>query len=153
MGLSSHSIRFILATAIFFQKTAPRGSRSVESNGRGTAGIGLNTREDLYRDITEDVPNFFEDLGSLLYRSLLNEDLAYRAFSYYAKGWWSVSRPYVRNIRERERDSTLFSQFEQFATRMFRLDAQKRTLEHPLAELDADEQETFLREELGLPLS
>jgi len=103
--------------------------------------------EQFYQEINDDVLNFFEDLGSLLRRDLLDERLIYLSFCYYAKGWWSICRSYVRNIRIRDNDSTLFSEFEYFANRMFTLDAEERKVSREQLELDVTQQGRFLDDE------
>jgi hypothetical protein len=97
--------------------------------------------------IQEDVMNFFEDLGALLKKGRLDEELAYNAFSYHAIAWWAICRPYVRRQRDRDKDSTLFREFEAFAARMAVLDAAERRVDPSKVDPDEAQQKEFLREE------
>jgi hypothetical protein len=101
----------------------------------------------LYPQINEDVLNFFDNLGGLLHRGRLDETLTHNAFCYYTKGWWSVCASYVTYIRNKDNDPTHFSAFQDFAERMFELDAEKRNVPRAELELDAVRQRRFLGEE------
>jgi hypothetical protein len=72
-------------------------------------------------DITEQVIDVFEDIGTVLRLGLINEDLADSAFSFYATRWWEVLKPYIREERRRNKDDDeIFSDFEALAKKMHR---------------------------------
>ena len=46
-------------------------------------------------EITEEVLDVFEDIGTVYKLGLINKELADSAFSYYASRWWETARTYV----------------------------------------------------------
>lgn len=71
-------------------------------------------------EVTEEVLDVFEDIGTLYKLELINKELADSAFSYYASRWWEVAKTYIYRERERNRDDEIFSDFEAFAKEMRR---------------------------------
>lgn len=68
--------------------------------------------------ISEDVMNFFEDLGMYLGRGYLDEELVWNTFGFYAVRWWLACKDYVLLERRRHNDQTLFKDFENLAAKM-----------------------------------
>ena len=77
--------------------------------------------------INEPVLNFFEDMGMLLRRGLLDHDMIWDTFSYYARMWRSASRDYIAKMRaDLGGDETLFTDFDYVAERMCEAEVRKR---------------------------
>jgi hypothetical protein len=115
------------------------------------AAIFMNTSvrdDEFFKQLNEAVPNFFEDLGSMLRHDLLDEQLIYDLFSHYVNGWYAVYKHYVLWLRERKKDDSLFEDFKSLYERMIDLEAKSRAIPRNQVELnDADVRE-FLAEEL-----
>jgi hypothetical protein len=77
----------------------------------------------------DKILDFFEDVGALYKRNLLDKELARSSFSWEASRWWEVAKVYITNERRDAHDESLFSDFEAFAKAM-----QKH--EKPLSEAD-----------------
>jgi hypothetical protein len=75
-----------------------------------------------HNEITEEVLDVFEDIGTVYKLGLINKGLADSAFSYYASRWWEVAKTYIYQERQRNNDNTIFSDFEAFAKEMRRPD-------------------------------
>jgi hypothetical protein len=86
-------------------------------------------------EIREYVMEFFEDLGILHRRQMLDDELTWNAFSVYATRWWAACKEFVVEERKRENDDpTYFIEFEQLAQRMNEREA--RELGRTLAEVE-----------------
>jgi hypothetical protein len=73
--------------------------------------------------ITEEVLELFESIGTVYNLGLLNEKLAISSFSFYANHWWKAAKPYVDHERSvRGGDPSLFSEFESLAGAMHKHD-------------------------------
>ncbi len=79
-----------------------------------------------FHKLKEDVPNFFEDLSSLLEERYIDERLTYELLSYYAKGWYSVCKPYIDWLQAKKKDDTLFAGFKILVDRLMVLEAADR---------------------------
>ena len=78
-------------------------------------------------EINEPVLNFFEDMGMLLRRDLLDHDMIWDTFSYYARMWRSASRDYIAKVRaDLGGDETLFTDFDYLSERMCDAEVRKR---------------------------
>jgi hypothetical protein len=73
-------------------------------------------------EVTEEVLDVFEDIGTVYKLELINKELADSSFSYYASRWWEVAKTYIYQERERNKDDERFSDFEAFAKEMRRRD-------------------------------
>jgi hypothetical protein len=72
-----------------------------------------------FKEISETVLNFFEDLGTCYHNKYIDEKLAIDSFSFYVCRYWEVAKPYIEHERENHnRDSSLFSEFEKLAAMM-----------------------------------
>jgi hypothetical protein len=110
--------------------------------------IGSTARNAAFFEaMQEDVPNFFEDLGSLLKRGLVNEELTYSFISYYVNGWYSVCRPYIEWLQKKKKDNSLFADFKFLADRMMALEAAERKIPADHAALNDAEINEFLNED------
>lgn len=91
--------------------------------------------------ITEEVLEFFESVGTVYRLGLLQEELAISSFSYYANRWWEAAKAYIdRERKARGDDRSLFSQFEAFVKAMQKHDPR----------IDDDELKNFLDNEKRL---
>ncbi len=80
-------------------------------------------------EITEEVLDLMEDIGTLYKLGLINKHLADSAFSYYSSRLWEVAKTYIYQERERSKDNELFSDFEAFAKAMRRPDEKLDSLD------------------------
>jgi len=87
--------------------------------------------------IKENVMDFFEDMGLFLRQDFLDEELAWETFGFRAVRWWSVCRNYVLEERKAANDSTVFTDFENLATRFRKRDKRAKLTEPSDAELIA----------------
>jgi len=69
-------------------------------------------------EVDDDVLNFFESVGLLYNRNLLNKELAESSFSYWAVGYWQAAKAYIADERRTEHDESIYGNFEAFAKAM-----------------------------------
>jgi len=69
-------------------------------------------------EVDDDVLNFFESVGLLYKRNLLNKELAESSFSYWAVGYWQAAKVYIADERRAEHDESIYGDFEAFARTM-----------------------------------
>jgi hypothetical protein len=102
---------------------------------KSTAALLLN-----HRLPDEDtVFDFFEDMGMLLRREYLDQQMVCDTFSWYILGWWDAGQKYVVYERARnDNDTSLFQDFEFLNRRC-------KHLKHPRST------EQFLKDEAGSP--
>jgi hypothetical protein len=125
----------------------------LEQARRALAGLFKNTTasqrtDQFFEQMIERVPNFFEDLGSMLRHELLDEQLIYDLFSYHVKGWYVVCEPYFVWLRGKKKDYSLFEDFKALYERMMDLEAKERELPRNQIKLSDAEVREFLEEEL-----
>lgn len=91
-------------------------------------------------EITEEVLNVFEDIGTLKRLGLINEDLADSTFSYHVSRWWEVAKTYIYEERARnDNDNEIFEDFERLAKEMRRPSEKLDSLD--LEKFRSDEQQ------------
>jgi hypothetical protein len=71
-------------------------------------------------EVNDDVLNFFEAVGVLYKRNLLNKELAESSFSYWAVGYWEAAKIYIADERRAEHDESIYGDFEAFAKAMLK---------------------------------
>ncbi len=94
--------------------------------------------DNFYEHMKERVPNFFEDLGSMLKLKLVDEKLIYDLMSYHVKGWYAVCEPYILWLQEDDKE--LFENFKFLRDRM-------KALEPTEDDLSKERIREFLEEE------
>lgn len=78
----------------------------------------LSTTQD-HNKISESVMDFFEDVGTLYKRGMIDHDLTQSSFSFHACRWWEASKTYVDAEQKRHgEDGTLFVDFRDLAATM-----------------------------------
>ncbi len=87
--------------------------------------------------ISENVLDFFEDLGLFLRRGYLDEELEWDTFGFYAVRWWAACKDYILEERKRQNDETLFTDFENLVRTLRTLDAKSGLAEPTAAEVKA----------------
>jgi hypothetical protein len=92
--------------------------------------------------ISEEVMNFFEDLGMYLERGYLDEELVWKTFGFLAVRWWLACKDYVLLERRRHNDLEILRDFERLAAKMRGRDKRKQ-----LGEPSAADVEKFLLDE------
>jgi hypothetical protein len=89
-------------------------------------------------DISDTVPCFFEDLGTLYRTGYIDQKLATSSFSVYATRYWEALRPFVDEERRRyNADSTISEDFEFLA----------KTMRQPNDKIDQQQLDQFLDDE------
>src|SRR5277367_5599269 len=92
----------------------------MEQSRKALASYFLNAQtplpDNFYEHMKERVPNFFEDLGSMLKLKLVNEKLIYDLMSYHVKGWYAVCEPYILWLQQDDKE--LFENFKYLRDRM-----------------------------------
>ncbi len=69
--------------------------------------------------ITEEVLELFESIGTLYNRGLINIELADSSFSYYANHWWEAAKPYIDQERRKKHDDhSLYSEFQELVKKV-----------------------------------
>jgi hypothetical protein len=91
-------------------------------------------------EVDDDVLNFFESVGLLYQRSLVNKELAESSFDYWAVRYWEAAKVYIADERRAEHNQSIYGDFEAFAKAM-----QKH--KPPLSDADL---KAFLAEEKAL---
>jgi hypothetical protein len=94
-----------------------------------------------HNKISETVIDFFEDVGTLLKRDFIDEELVVETIGFYGSRWWAAMQPYVSNERRKHKDdATIFADFE-FLAKETRL---------PHEQIDDVELTQFLNDEARL---
>jgi hypothetical protein len=106
----------------------------------------LNKAE--HKDIQEPVMDFFETVGLLLRRKILDTEMVWANFAYYAILWEHVCRDYIKEERKlKNNDPTIFADFQYLADEMIKEDMRKRNKKREeIIPTNKDVQE-FLNEE------
>jgi hypothetical protein len=99
-------------------------------------------QESRHDEIAEETLELFESIGAIFKRGLLDKDLAYSSFAYYAVHWWEAAKLYIFAERKEKRDDTLYEDFEYFAKAM-------RERDH-ISKIDPADLKTFLQDEKAL---
>lgn len=117
-------------------------SKRMEQSRKALAFYFMNaptpSTDEFYKQMKERVPNFFEDLGSMLKLKLVDEKLIYDLMSYHVKGWYAVCEPYILWLQEDDKE--LFENFKFLRDRM-------GALEPTEADLSKEGIQEFLEEE------
>lgn len=89
-------------------------------------------------DMSEKVPDFFEDLGEVYYLGYIDEKLAKSSFGLYATRYWAGLRSFTDKARRRYgADSTIYTNFEYLSKEM--LERGEKIDENQLQQLLDDE--------------
>ncbi len=107
----------------------------------------LPRSDEFYKQMKERVPNFFEDLGSILRHKLVDEGLIYDLLSYHVRAWYTVCKPYFDWLQGKKKDTSLFDDFKGLYERMVDLEAKERKITRNQVELNEAEVKEFLEEE------
>ena len=127
----SKSLRDDLKVRLQLRFSERFDSRAFVSDRIALAKLFLDNAS--HMDISESVLNFFEDLGLFSRRGYLDEELIWHAFGFYVVRWWAACKDYVLEERRRQNDETLFTDFEDLASRMRRRDI-RAGLQEPSSE-------------------
>jgi len=93
----------------------------------------------------DKVIDFFEGLGIFLHKGLIDEEMVWSHFSYWAVKYWLVSRQYVETIRREE--PTVWTEVEYLFERMCQITAQKQGKSRGAALPSEESLKEFLQEE------
>ena len=102
-------------------------------------------------EITERVPDFFEDLGMLVRRDYIDREMVWDTFSYYAIRWWGACKDYIAAERASEGgDTTLFGDFGILVETLYADEMKKRGKTRAELEPSSSELQDFLDDETRL---
>lgn len=92
----------------------------------------INTRKTIW-NLSEEVANFFDDLGMQLKNGYLDKDLIWSVFGYDLPYWWFGYKEYIYQERTRnEDDNTLYADFELLFNEILKINVQRKCA--PMAE-------------------
>ena len=92
--------------------------------------------------------NFFETLGYLVRRGMVDKEMIWIEFSIKIQGWWSVYAKNIKNLRIEDEDETLYEEFEYLYNEMLDLEIERRLISKKQATFSKDKIEQFLKSEL-----
>ena len=103
---------------------------SSEDKQRSTEYIQI--RKDVCLDSTikigvneECLLSFFEDLGILYKRRVIDLELIWEKFSYYIENYWILLEPNIKEIQKVKSDTTWFENFESLQKAIFKYSKQR----------------------------
>jgi hypothetical protein len=88
---------------------------------RARAKLGksvVHCKIEMPNEVSEDVLELFESIGTAYNLGMLNKDLALSSFGYHGAHWWDAVEGYIKSIRDKKHDRRLFCEFEMFAKKM-----------------------------------
>jgi hypothetical protein len=104
-----------------------------------------------HQEIQEDVLNFFESIGLLLRLKVLDKEMVWCNFSYYAIYWEHVCKDYINEERKlKDDDPTLFEEFRNLSEEMYEIDMKKRKKDRQEITPSKEKVLRFLTDEKGL---
>jgi hypothetical protein len=86
---------------------------------------------------------------------LVQNELTWNTFSFYATRWWTACRDYIFEERREQREENgalSFTEFEKFAERLMEQEAKKRKKARATIEPGAGDVQKFLKDEAALGL-
>jgi len=129
-------------------------SKEMRSDRKKLAKLLLSKKKTKHEDVPEQVPNFFETVGTQMRVGYLNPELVWADFQYWVVRWWNALHPYIMDERSRLRNNeTIFEDFEAMVEIMYRVDSARRKGNPRIFDLQAEVQEelrSFLLEETKL---
>ena len=104
-----------------------------------------------YKEIQDDVMNFFESVGVLLRRGYLDKEMAWVGFGYYGIRWWRACKEYIFEERDRkEGDQTIFAEFQSLVEKLYEVETRQRGKTRSEVEPGTTQIKVFLQEERDL---
>jgi Domain of unknown function (DUF4760) len=81
---------------------------------------------DLRKDAegTREVLNFFEQLADLVRQGVVRDEMVWHRWGQYGRTYWALYRPALEEIRQEEKDPTVYEDFERLDALMAELDRQ-----------------------------
>jgi hypothetical protein len=73
----------------------------------------------------ETLLSFFEDLGILYKRRIVDIDIIWEKFSYYIENYWQILEPNIIEFQKESNDSTWFQNFENLYSETIKYSAKK----------------------------
>lgn len=114
-----------IAALEFLLKLDERFSSSEMRKSRRKLAEVLTDNPDDYikiDEIADDVLGFFEDLGIMVRKKTIPEDLAWQMNCYYVLRYWDLLSKYISWVRKERDDLTYYSEFEYLYRKMLRLE-------------------------------
>jgi hypothetical protein len=100
-----------------------------------------------YDDAEEAVLDFFETVGLFLRRGFIDPEMAWVNFGYYGIRWNLAAQDYLKYIRTKLDDATLYDDFDYLRIELLKMDAKKREKEIRLITPNSKELHEFLEYE------
>jgi hypothetical protein len=118
-------------------------SNEIVNQRKILVGKMKNYKKSDHHKISETVLNFFEDVGILYKKELIDKDLTDSSFSFHASRWYEICKHYIDAERKRHKeDESLFEHFEYLANEFRKI--------HPEDIIDESELKIFLEDESRL---
>ncbi len=104
-------------------------------------------KDDMHIGVKEgELLGFFEDIGWMLQKKLLNREVIWDSYSYYIEHYWLMLKAKVFSYREEENDYSWFENFE-FLYDQMKVHSKKRKVDW--AERTQDQIDRFIRGEIS----
>lgn len=96
----------------------------------------------------ETVLDFFETVGLLVRRKLIDVEMVWSNFGYYAIRWAKACEPYIKKERElKNNDTTIFEDFMYLTEEMYKMEEAKRKMTRKDVTPDDKDMNQFLKDE------
>lgn len=70
--------------------------------------------------------SFFETLGYLARRGMVDKEMIWNEFSIKILGWWPAYEEYIADLRKKDEDETLYEEFEYLYNEILALETKRR---------------------------
>ena len=102
-------------------------------------------------DMDESVLEFFETLAHLTRRGMLERQMVWNTFSIESRIYWFAAEPYVRTLRGKYNDPTLYEELEWLNRTMVKMETARRHKTEAEVQVTPDQRDDFLRSEANMP--
>jgi hypothetical protein len=107
-----------------------------------------------HNEMNQEILTFFEDMGMLCRRKLLDEEMLWDTFGHFVQMWWSACRDYVEKEQRNMHGSTaIFADLKHLVQQMRKWEEKKKGKIRAELEPPRSDIEYFLRTEAGRPLA
>jgi dephospho-CoA kinase len=125
-------------------------SDKMKKDRRDLAKALLEDPENMERidNLIDPVIAHFEDLGILLRKGLVLDELIWDMEGYYIVRYWQLSKKYIDWLRAKEQDETFYTDFDLLYNRILKIEKKRRRKE---LQITAEAIKEFLKEEQLYP--
>lgn len=97
--------------------------------------------------LDESVLEFFETLSHLTRRGILDLRMVWSTFSIESRSYWFAAEPFVRTLRSRFNDPTLYEELEWLNRKMVKMEIDRRRKTEAEVQVTQEQRDEFLRSE------